>query len=467
MEQGTIEKMFDYYFKRPQFKEEVFRALKEFFNRPDLAPGGNLELEDERDSEMFNEWFIFDFKLSNGKTPLEDFYETNLYNLKPVRLQVYKDLQDNHFGLYEVRDIRLGEGLSLENLQTGKIYEVREYSATFGLKKGQVFSTRVAKVGDHYELVSSNVAFGPVKLDVGLKKLFRQDKNKLNPKVLRDLLSKDREFPPPPSEPISLEEAEEDLKRVLVKYNLERFVNSKTIKEWIYNHPSSDPFPFELNILCGLLKPDMKNYNKALGEVLNVFNVFYNLCPQKELGASPFEKRKEAEQKGIPFDLKMFRREFPLLGWGRKYHKALQYMKKAEFEKALKKFNEVFAYLLKNKITYPEIFRLYANKGVCHLALGERELGEFMLKTSAGLNPFYDFAEQQLKKWQKKKRDFAQARKSKSKQDIAQDVGWQYYQFLEPLKINFAHILKEPSAIVDINPLQRIKAILKKQKSGN
>lgn len=442
MEKGTISKIIDYYFGKAKFKEEILRALREFFNRPNLGPRERLEPWDEDDGEMFNEWFIFDFKLSNGKTPLENFYEKNPYNLNRTLLQVYKDLQDNHFGFYKVKEIRLGEGLTLKNLRTGKVYRVREFAATFSLKEEQVFSGRVGRVDDHYELVGANPSFGPVKLNPALENLLGKDKRELNPKILRDFFSREtfkdniKDFP-------SLEEAEADFKEILTKYNLDQFLTVATVKEWIYNHPEDNPFNF-VNLLCSLLYPDIKNYSNALTEILNSFNIFYNLCPQKGLGGkSPIEKSKEQEEKGIPADITISLSKFSPWAWGRKYNKALQYMKKEEFEKALKKFNEVFAYLLEWRITYPEIYRLYANKGVCHFALGEIKKGKFMLKIAAKLNLFYDFAKEQLEKYKK-------LRQIKNEKDITYDIGYQYYQFLKPLKINFSHIPKNPSSIVNI-----------------
>lgn len=450
MEKGTIPKLLNYYFENPEFREDILRAFRSFFNRPQLFFGDKLE-KDEKNEEMFNEWFVFDFKLSNNRTPLEDFYETNPYNLNMVQLQIYKDLQDNHFGFYEVKDVKLGEGLTLENLQTGKVYQVREYSATFGLKEGQVFSARVGKVGDHYELVGSNPSFGPVRINPALRNLFSKNKDKLNPKILRDSFSGDRKTASSLKEFSSLEEAEDDLKKVLAKYDLEKFVSVETIKEWIYNRSGDDPFTFELSILCGLLYPDREDYNQALTEILNSFNPFYNLCPQKELGGkSPFQKREESEQKGVPPDLEMSLNKFSPSGWGKKYSKALQHMKQGEFKRALKKFNEVFAYLLEHRTTYPEIYRIYANKGVCHFSLGEGKIGEFMLKISNELNCFYDFAKRQLERYRNGEYNFSSVKK-KIKLYIAQDVGYQYYQFLKPLKINFSHPLKEPPAIVNIS----------------
>ena len=446
MERGTISKIFDYYFGKDQFKEETFKAIKEFFNKPNLKAGDKLEMEED-DETLFNEWFIFDFKLSKGKTPLEDFYERNPYQLNMARLQVYKDLQDNHFGLYKVKEVRLGEGLTLENLQTGKVYQVREFSATFGLKKGQVFSGRVGKVADHYELVGGDPSFKPIRLDTNLEKIFRKDKTKLNPKILKYTFLNSK---PDESDQLSirdyssLEEAETDFKQVLAKYDLDKFVSVEAIKERIYNYSKDDLYDFsEVNMLCSLLYSNMKGYNNALAEIFNSFTNFYNFCPQKELGdKSPFEKGEEGQEKGIPLDIKMSLRKFSYWDWGKKYNKALQYMEQVKFEKALKKFNEVFAYLLKHKITYPEIYRLYANKGVCHLILGELKLGEFMLKTAVNLNSFYDLAKRQLIKYKKEKHKF-QKIKGKEKEDrLTEDIGYKYYQFLKKFKINFNQPLK-------------------------
>lgn len=247
---------------------------------------------------------------------------------------------------------------------------------------------------------------------------------------------------------VSPEEAEEDFKKVLTKYNLVQFVSVTTIKEWIYNYSGDEPF-FALNMLCSLLYPDMKDYKTALTEILDSFNVFYNFCPQKELGGkSPLEKGEEQKEKGILPDIRISVSKFPPSDWGKKYSQALKYMQRAEFKKALRKFNEVFAYLLEHKITYPEIYRLYANKGVCHFALGEAATGESMLKISAELNPFYNFAKQQLKKFKKEK--LLWAGKAKVAKDITYDIGYLYYQFLKPLKINFAHFPEEPPSVVNI-----------------
>jgi hypothetical protein len=448
MEPHTIERMLDYYFTKPSLREDVWRALKEFFHKPHLAPGDRLEIE-EKDEGVFNEWFVFDFKLSNGKTLLEDFYERNPYNLKMARLQVYKDLQENYFGFYKVKEVRLGEGLTLENLQTAKVYEVREFTATFCLKEEQIFSARVGRVGDHYELVGSNPLFGPVRMNSNFENFLRKEKKKLNPKVLRDFFSKNKEPQSSLPDYSSLEEAQAHFKKVLAKYHLDKFINVETIKELIYCSPAKE-FPNTCwNMLLCLLDPQREDYNDALNELLTRFTAFYNLCPQKALGdKSPLEKAKDNEEKGIPADIIMSFHRWSIFSWRKKYKKALQYMENRKFKNALKKFNEVFAHFLKHKITYPEIYRLYANKGICHFALGEWELGELMLKIAIELNPFYKFAREQLKRY--KKENFANQIKTRKEQEVSGDIGYQYYQFLKPFKINFAHRPQKPPKSVEI-----------------
>jgi len=196
MEKGIIQKIFGYYFTKPQFKEEVLNAIRKFFNKPDLDIGTESKLElKESDEEKFNEWFIFDFRFKNGKTPLEDFCERNPYNFNQIRLQTYKDLQENFYGIYEVLEVRTSSGLTLENIQTGKTYKIKEFLGTFETKEGEILFGRVGKVGDHYELVGSNSIKLPIEVAQSAKKIFRKSKDKFNPKIVRDLFFKKEKHP--------------------------------------------------------------------------------------------------------------------------------------------------------------------------------------------------------------------------------------------------------------------------------
>jgi len=77
----------NYYFSNPKFHPDILGALREFFDLSPSAPINEIKIRDEVESGLFNEWFVYDFKLSNGRTPIEDFYLTNPDNLNDARLE--------------------------------------------------------------------------------------------------------------------------------------------------------------------------------------------------------------------------------------------------------------------------------------------------------------------------------------------------------------------------------------------
>jgi len=424
----------DYYFSQPQFQKDIKRALSEFF---DLAPQSKIDeskIDLAEETGLFNEWFVYDFKLSNGRTPLGDFYLTNPDNLDATRLQVYKDLQDNCYGFYKVKEVRLGEGLLLENLQTGRVYWVKECLLTFSVSAEQVFPGRVAKVGGHYELVSANPPLLPIKMSQSLERTYRRSKEDWNPKVIWDYFFREERETIPPKKFSTLKDAEENLQNVLTKFGLNKFVDSATIKEWIDNELVGE-LSTSLHLLLSLIPLKRKDYNDAWVEITESLIQFYNLCPQKRLGGkSPSEKAREASEKGLLPDIKMSVSGNPIPTMYEKYHQVVESLNERDFDRALKKINRFFAYLLENRITYPEIFRVYANKAVCHLVRGELAAGKLFLEIALELNPFYRLAKRHLKRVSRQFPDLS--RESETK--VIRDIGYQYYQFLKPLKINFA-----------------------------
>ncbi len=157
---GAIRNVHEHYFGSPQFRGEVARAFREFFGDADSGKDGALAPPDWAAS-LFNEWFLFDFVLWNGRTPLEDFIARNPLSLPKEALGLYRALQESRTGLFEVKAIALGESLALKELRTGTRFRVREFSATFTLRKGDLFFGRVGKVGDRWELVGSDLVGVP------------------------------------------------------------------------------------------------------------------------------------------------------------------------------------------------------------------------------------------------------------------------------------------------------------------
>jgi len=184
MEERIIQRLLEYYFETPAFRDEMFKALRQFFNRPNLLPGDRLKMED-RDEEIFNDWLVYDFRLKNKKTLLEDFCQRNPCRLSDIELQAYYNLQQNEYGLFEILKDKSGKGLKVKNLKTGKKYEVKEFMGTFQAEVGELLIARVGKVGDHLEFVGADC----YKLPVESKSFYLGklgSKRKLNPKVVRD-----------------------------------------------------------------------------------------------------------------------------------------------------------------------------------------------------------------------------------------------------------------------------------------
>ncbi|MGB9722186.1 MAG: hypothetical protein ACPL28_12000 [bacterium] len=440
MRLGTIKRLLNYYFASPQYFDEILRALKSFFGN-DVPPieGGEIKFRNEEENALFNEWFVYDFKLSNGKTPLENFYERNPYNLKNDELQIYKDLQENVYSYFKVIKKILGTGLVMEDVMTGRIYEVKEYSLTFEVYEGQSFPTRVGRVEDHYEIVGGNIYVMPVKLSPELELSIKKSKEKWNPKMIWEDYIKNRKTRPSLDEYPTFAQAEKDLDDALKKYDLDKFVSVSLIKDWIYNEI--------LNInkiaplILSLLIPEHPRYHEAIDECTKKLRRFNNVCPQKKFGGkSPFDMMKESQKKGVlpDFRFEVRRLDFPEIH--KKYHEFIECLsKKRDYKKGLRKINEIFKFMLENKIAHPEIYRLYANKATCHLALDNFEKGKFFLKIATKLNPYYNFPQRQLQKLE----DIGYYFEVYVDGYIERDPAYQYYNFLIPLKINFAHKVEE------------------------
>jgi len=185
---GSITKIFEYYFTAPQFSNEVLRASQEFFNRPDLGGGSSPNIDNKKSEGFFNEWFLYDFIMANGHTPLEDFINTNPLNLKELELKPYRDLLDNRFGIFEVLEVELGHSLTIKDLQTKEKWLVLENRGTHDLEKGRIFFGRVGRVGDHYELVGAD-SFSLQDVNDAIKRSFRRAKFKITPKEANDILT--------------------------------------------------------------------------------------------------------------------------------------------------------------------------------------------------------------------------------------------------------------------------------------
>lgn len=186
LSKNSIAKIYKYYFTTPRYNEEVVRATCEFFDRPDLKRGDSLEMDD-KSLGLFNEWFLYDFKLVNGKTPLANFVAKNPLKVSKKDMAFYRAiLKSNEYGLFEVLHIDLNTGLMLKNLQTEKENYVYERSLTSQVEIGSVFFGRIGLVNDHYELIGAD-SFSMIATGDEIKRYFHGIKIKLTPKIACDI----------------------------------------------------------------------------------------------------------------------------------------------------------------------------------------------------------------------------------------------------------------------------------------
>jgi len=180
MKKGSIANVLNHYSKDPSFKPELRRAIIEFYDLDESFQLGDAIKTLPGDEQRFGEWLLFEFKLEDGETSLEDFIKNNPLQYSPSKLRFYKEIQENEYGIFEVLQTRLGVSLTLRNLQTGKKYQVKEYMGTFSLQKGNVISGRVGKVENHYELVGSDSLLLTEKIDRKTTESLLKDKKKLS-----------------------------------------------------------------------------------------------------------------------------------------------------------------------------------------------------------------------------------------------------------------------------------------------
>ncbi len=194
MKEGTISKVVAYYFGEEAFKDELDRALMEFFNLSEADLDRESDMKDGDETQL-NEWFIFDFRLRNGKTILQDFYERNPLILPDEEMYCYRVLQNNEYGLWKVLKVEPDKGLELENMKSAHKYYVSEKLGTRGISRGDYIIVRVANIEGSYQLVGADP--GGIKAGTLMprdRKFFVKSK-RINPKTVRDYyLEKEQKF---------------------------------------------------------------------------------------------------------------------------------------------------------------------------------------------------------------------------------------------------------------------------------
>jgi tetratricopeptide (TPR) repeat protein len=400
MTSGIIAKILDlleYHYH--SFEDEIGRAFGIFFNK---EPPQNVVPSDENYAmRVFNEWFIYDYKSTNGKSILEIFCDDYLHLVSKKIQKESKELLHSWYSVFEVRKVEFDRGLHVEDLKTSKTYFVNEVSMTREVTIESVFAARVVRLGGRYEFVGYNpIALPRVDKNYKRKMKIILAKEQLTPKDIYDSLSSSESVPDKPIlDIVPLEYARENFSKMLETFGLSNFVSVSTVENWIEDlewkeRPQVITGP--LYMLFGLL-PNA-SYD-VLKQVAKAYYDLYPHIPQKGLaGKTPYEKVLEREEAGKSPDMSnTVLSTFDIDFFDEYANTAARSMVENDIAKALDNYDAYFRKLKHYRTTNSEIYRAYANKASAHTTLGEYKLARRLLKYAIKLNPNYQFADELLK----------------------------------------------------------------------
>ncbi len=298
MKKGTILKLHEYFFTN--HKDEVPRAMKQFFKDDFTGPGGKLNINDDREESLFLEWLTFDYKMQNDRKLMENFIIENPYHLSKQELQVYEDMQMNKYGLYEIKKIKIDEWLELESLSSGKIYKIVEKIGTHEAKTEQIFICRVGKIDGHFEMIGSDPIVLPVHFGDGMKKMFLKDEKGFTPINTREIFLK----PSPSKSPTIMEKT---ITKGASMSNEAIEIKRKKISKKLANLLKETQSPHSLEEILAIIYNEKGQGDMAkiihmfddypqskLQGLLNLIAEAWNYFPHKQLdNKSPQQKAKE------------------------------------------------------------------------------------------------------------------------------------------------------------------------------
>lgn len=171
--------------------QDLRRSLGQFADQPSLAWDAaraqdlylgclNKHLVDSEDDfimERCFEWFIFDYRLSNGRTVIETFRKEHPGSIDERQAVLLKEWARSRISLYEVTAVLPDEGIVIKNILDRGDVKVNDVNAAEEIEAGSILLIRILKVGGEYEFSTSGLALPATFKEPLLKKLHRDREN--------------------------------------------------------------------------------------------------------------------------------------------------------------------------------------------------------------------------------------------------------------------------------------------------
>jgi hypothetical protein len=240
-----------------------------------------LEMYTEKDNDMKRvgrvmDAFIFDHRFANGISPY-DFFLLDA-KIRPEDRMDYIDLKENRFGIFQVMDVKIGEGLLLNDLIREEDIFVNERMGSTQLTPGYLLFCRVARfrgtniiIGPNPESWPPDAAYPFMRnIESIRKELLREGFDGFTPLRTGDFIP-----------PQSLDEVKRELKRKLDEVGLK--IDFRGLERRINeNIDPRDAFPE----IFSHLYPTKEDFT----EIMDLVHDLWNKSPRKEFGGkSPDE----------------------------------------------------------------------------------------------------------------------------------------------------------------------------------
>lgn len=162
-----VDNLLEFYNK--QHRDTIEEAHQIFWD--DFAPRDHLDGHAlDIAYQNFFEWITFDFIIDpDANKTLIDLYMEHNKRLTQDEHTVLTKMKNSVISLYEVQEVFPEKGLLLKDLLMGGEYDVKEKSATRGLKRWDIFATRLLMIDGQYIMSGSafpyHIQFKPRILD--------------------------------------------------------------------------------------------------------------------------------------------------------------------------------------------------------------------------------------------------------------------------------------------------------------
>lgn len=146
-----------------RFAAEMPRALDRFWNGAhQVADVQELDRREDRGSERFLTWFVFDAVNDAGQTPIERLIaDPEGLELTDAEAQVLQSWGNVRLQPYEVLAIRKGFGLELRTLFGDHTLELEDHKASRRVEAGDVLIAHVIPAGDRQYITGAAAHLTP------------------------------------------------------------------------------------------------------------------------------------------------------------------------------------------------------------------------------------------------------------------------------------------------------------------